>query len=82
MTAPPHTSVREWGYVVCFALAPACVGVPALPEVPSAHPASLQAVESPRPDISSVLGGASTPQAVPATEATPEMKSGHGGHEE
>ena len=81
MITPPHTSVREWGYAVCFALAPACVGVPALPAVTTTHPASLQAVESPRPDASSVLGGASTPQAVPATEASPEMKSGYGGHE-
>ncbi len=82
MTAPPHTSVREWGYVVCFALVPACVGVSTMPEVANTHPASLQAVESPRPDASSVLGEASTPQAVPATEASPEMKAGHGGHEE
>jgi hypothetical protein len=53
-----------------------------MPEVANTHPASLQAVESPRPDASSVLGEASTPQAVPATEASPEMKAGHGGHEE
>ena len=82
MTACLHTSAREWKYILCIALAPACVGVPAMPEVANTHPASVQAVESPRPDRSSVLSGPANPQAVPATEAAPEMKPAHGGHKE
>lgn len=61
-------------------LSPACVGVPHVPEVSSTHPASRQAVESPRPDSSSILGGAEHSTAIPPADAALEMKPEHGGH--
>lgn len=82
MTAFPKTSARKWKCLVGIVFLPACVGVPAMPEVANTHPASVQAVESPMPDRSSVLRGPANPQAVPATEAAPEMKPAHGGHKE
>ena len=79
MIASGHTPVHAWRLVLGLLLFPACVGVPQVPEASSTHPASPQAVESPRADSSSVLGGAAQSPAIPPTDAALEMKLEHGG---